>query len=72
MNVWALKAHGWYAGGMAIIAAPSKAEVLRLGATIVSENHWAVAYGKPESIELLPVFFEGEEPCVLVHYEMGE
>ena len=72
MYVWALKAEGWYAGGMAIIAAPDEATAIRLGATIASEDHWAVAYGKPTSIELLPVSFEGNEPCVLAHFEMGE
>ena len=70
MNIYAIKAYGTYGGGMAIVAAKSEEEAKNL-AEAAEKSSWAVRYGKPESVEILPLSFKGS-PRVLAHYETGE
>lgn len=70
MKVFAIKAYGNYGGGMSVVAANDEDEAKKI-AEAAERSCWNVRYGKPESIEILPVSVAGE-PRVLVHYETGE
>ena len=70
MNVYAIKAHGTYGGGMSVVAAYSVAEAKAI-AEKAEDSMWNVRYDKPESVDLLPLACEGP-PRVLAHYETGE
>lgn len=70
MNVYAIKAYGTYGGGMAVVAAKSEDEAKAL-AEKAEDSYWAVRYGTPQSVELMPCKCGGPAR-VLVHYETGE
>lgn len=70
MNVYAIKARGTYGGGMSVVAAHSVDEAKAIAAKN-DNSMWNVRYDKPESVELLPLAYEGPTR-VLAHYETGE
>lgn len=70
MNVYAIKASGNYAGGMAIVAAKSPEDAHKLAAAI-DTSFWNIRYDQSDSTKLLPLIFEGTQR-VIVHYETGE
>ena len=71
MNVYAIQATGIYGGGMAIVAAHSAEEATQIASDIHDPN-WHVRYHQPNKVELLPLTFEGDTPCIITHYETGE
>ena len=72
MRVFAIKANGYYAGGMAVVAAIDATEAQVLACNSGSRStYWNVRYDKPESVDVLPVAYEGNAG-VLSLYEMGE
>ena len=77
MKVWAIKARGYYSGGMAIVAADDAQTACRLANHAEGnvwhgrwQSIWNVDYLQPESVEELPL--QAEVEGVLAHYEMGE
>ena len=70
MNVYAIKAYGYYGGGMAVVVADSEDEAKAV-ANKAEASIWNVRYGDPESVELLPCLCDGPAR-VLAHYETGE
>ena len=69
LTVYAIKAHGNYGGGMAIVAATDKGEAELLAAPL--DRQWHTRFDAPESVDVLPVQCEGE-PRVLAWYATGE
>lgn len=69
LKVFAIKAYGQWAGGMAIVAAKDKEEAKELASKI--PNNYRIRYGNPESVETIDAVSDG---CsrVLAHYEIGE
>ena len=70
MNVYVIKAYGTYGAGMAVVSADSADEAKALAAQADGIG-WAVRYGSPESVELIPCVCDGSAQ-VLAHYETGE
>lgn len=71
LKVFAIKAHGDYCAGMAVVAATTTEEACLLACREQSDA-WSVRYHTPGSITELPVKYEGLEPTVLTHWEFGE
>lgn len=69
MIVFAIKGSGDYCGGMAIVAARTMAEAIGLADNYGSQ--YGVSYSPPESVDELPVKYDGE-PAVLAIHEYGE
>lgn len=70
MHVYAIKAQGSYAGGMAIVAAHSEDQAKSLATGI--DHEWHTRYHDPCEIKVLPVMSDVEYPCVIIHFEYGE
>ena len=69
LTVYAIKAYGNYGGGMAIVAAENEEAAKKLATGC--DSNWHTRYHEPESIEALPVSYEGHA-LVLAHYATGE
>lgn len=69
MNLWAIKANGKYAGGMAIVAAKNKEKAIELASKI--NSFFVVHYHKPYSAEIIGQVKSKEEK-VLDSFELGE
>lgn len=69
MKVFALKARGYYGGGMAIVAAED-AETAMAMANAVEDSVWHVNYAEAYEVTELPVV--ATAAGVLAHHETGE
>ncbi len=70
MNLYSIEASGKYCGGVAIVAADSQEEAVKLAAPLRNAT-FAVNYASPDCIEILKAVIDGPAR-VLTHYEMGE
>lgn len=71
LNVYAIKATGNFGGGLAVVAASSKAEAIAL-ASHIEDQIWRVRYCTPDHVETLLGAWSAGPPRVLTHYETGE
>lgn len=70
LPVWAIEAAGSYCGGVAIVAARTQQEAIKL-AVPLETYPWRIGWNAPTAVKLLPLTYRGA-PTVLHHYCMGE
>lgn len=71
MDVYEIKANGDYGGGVAIVAAPSEGDAIRLASTIY-DLLWSTDYSHPYSVALIEGVSSAGPARVLTHFETGE
>lgn len=70
MNLYAVKAHGDWGGGMAVVIANDAAQAKQVAA-MIRDDIWATDYAHPEEVVGLPGIVSGP-PRVVTHFETGE